>query len=113
MILPLRTDTAAADGDPGNVGLERRRGKLIAAVSGSEACGDERTRNVRRRCTTAGWGGSRNVSAIESLSTKTDIVEPRGVHSKGGGIWASPDRRTRCRPNLPESCSGTQQAVSD
>ena len=42
MILPPRSDTAATDGDPGNVVLERRRGKLEAAVSGSEACGDER-----------------------------------------------------------------------
>ena len=42
VILPPRSDTAAADGDPGNVGLERRHGKLEAAVSGSEACGDER-----------------------------------------------------------------------
>jgi hypothetical protein len=88
VILPPRSDTAAADGDPGNVGLERRHGKLEAAVSGSKTCGNERDPAYEGVGTTAGWGGSRNVSAIESSSTKTDIVEPRWVHSKVGGIRA-------------------------
>ena len=49
VILPLRSDTAAADGDPGNVGLERRQGKPEAIVSGARRAGLQGTRRVRRR----------------------------------------------------------------
>ena len=113
MILPLRSDTAAADGDPGNVGLERRHGKPEAIVSGSEACGVQMDPERPEALAPSQVGGGQgNVSAIESLSAKrTSLNRARALEG-----WRNSGINGSANPMLPkpaESFSGTRQAVSD